>query len=809
MLSAEITPMELKEALDTMANDKSPGTDGLSVEFYKNYWPQISKLLFDSVLESMANEKLSNEQTRGLIKLLPKPLQNLLKIIHWRPITLLNVDYKIISKVFAMRLKKVIRKLIHEDQVGFVEGRYIGSHIRQILDLADWMDESALEGYLISLDIAKAFDTVEWDFLEKALRTFGFPEIFITSIRTLRESSTSTVMNNGYTTGYFKLERGLRQGDPLSPYLFILVIELLAISFRANEEIKGIKTLGREYKLMLFADDATLFLQDCESVRIATETVTMFGLLSGLKLNSAKSTGTGLGKLKEVCGKVETIEIAPNPLKILGIHFCHDKKRMKDKNIVGKFERMKKDTLTSWHSAGLSLTGRIQVLKTLGLSQLTYQLLNLEVDASTLKQIDKYNFNFIWKSNASKIKRDVMIQDYKDGGLKAPCIYTTDKTYKIKTLYRILRDPDAKWSAFVQHKLKKVGGIEYLMECNYDWKKLKTDLTKLGTFYKEALTAWMEIKAVEAGYVNYFQQVSEQIINNNKQIIIGGKSIYWEELRIRQCDKIKHWVDNQGKWRAYNEMVTNFELKKFTVMQYNQMKHALPPQWKFLMKEGPTRYGEIQIKPPQLETHNQIKQFLIYKQIDTPAARKHWDVLIGDKNEEFWVENYIMARKITQEVKLSVFQFKILHRIIATKSWLHKYNITNAVNCIHCATQIEDTLEHFFWECPKVHQFWIESSALFHQREKFQIQLTYENCMFLKYSSEEELKKWMEYCMWVKYFIYLQRLNDQQPNFVAFSNYVQSKMNIYSQVLKSNTQVTKQNHKALQAFSKWKNWFND
>ena len=227
-----------------------------------------------------------------------------------------------------------------------------------------------------------------------------------------------------------------------------------------------------------------------------------------------------------------------------------------------------------------------------------------------------------------------------------------------------------------------------------------------------------------------------------------------------------------------------------------------------LLKEGPIKPGDEQQKPCQLDTHNQIKRFLIQRQNEDPAAWKHWDISIGIKDEKFWPENFIMARKITQEIKLRVFQYKILHRIIATKSWLHKYKITNAVNCIHCTIPTEDTVEHFFWKCPQVRAFWTEASALFHQKEQIQIQLTFENCLFLKYSKEQEIEKWMEYCLWVKFFIYLQRLNDQQPNFVAFSNYLKAKMNIYQQVIKSNPRVTKTNQKALMAFSKWMNWFS-
>ena len=177
------------------------------------------------------------------------------------------------SKVLAVRIKNVLPYIIHHNQSGYVKDRYIGETVRSIFDLMDFTLKENIPGLMIFIDFHKAFDSIEWNYLVSCLKAFQFGPDFIWWVKTLYKNIQSCVINNGLTTDYFALERGVRQGDPLSPYLFGVVVETLAIAIRQNTAIKGITISKEETKLLQYADDTTAVLSDMDSAR------TLFTLL--------------------------------------------------------------------------------------------------------------------------------------------------------------------------------------------------------------------------------------------------------------------------------------------------------------------------------------------------------------------------------------------------------------------------------------------------------------------------------------------------------------------------------------------------
>ena len=198
-----------------------------------------------------------------------------------------NVDAKIMSKVLATRIKNVLPDIIHHNQSGFVKDRYIGETVRSIFDLMDFTLKENIPGLMIFIDFHKAFDSVEWNYLVTCLEAFCFGPDFIRWVKTLYKNIQSCVINNGLTTDYFALERGVRQGDPLSPYLFVVVVETLAIAIRQNTAIKDISIGKEETKLLQYADDTTAVLSDRDSAHALFNLLDVFRKLSGLKINSS------------------------------------------------------------------------------------------------------------------------------------------------------------------------------------------------------------------------------------------------------------------------------------------------------------------------------------------------------------------------------------------------------------------------------------------------------------------------------------------------------------------------------------------
>ena len=232
---------------------------------------------------------------------------------NWRPISLVNVDSKLASKVIANRIKTVLPQIIHHNQSSFIKGRFIGEVARSILDIIDYTESLKLPGILLFIDFEKAFGSIEWDFLYQSLEAFGFGPTLTGWIKTFYNNLSSCVINNGLFSKPFKLERGVRQGDPLSPYLFVV----------ANEHVEGIKIDNDEIKTLLYADDMTATLTNTSSVEIFMQILNDFEKCSGLKMNVSKTKAMWIGANKNSLEKPLGLEWCTG-VKTLGIHFSCD-----------------------------------------------------------------------------------------------------------------------------------------------------------------------------------------------------------------------------------------------------------------------------------------------------------------------------------------------------------------------------------------------------------------------------------------------------------------------------------------------------
>ena len=256
MLSCEgkITLEACGKVLESFQNNKAPGNDGIPVEFYKNFWPLISENFINCVNECFEKGEMSCSQKQAVITLIEKKGKDRSFLENWRLVSLVNVDAKIVSKVLAVRIKNVLPYIIHHNQSGYVKDRYIGETVRSIFDLMVTLKEN-IPGLMIFIDFHKAFESIEWIYLVSCLKAFQFGPDFIRWVKTLYKNIQSCVINNDLTTDCFALARGVRQGDPLSPYLFVVVVETLAMAIRQNSAIKGITISKEETKLLQYADD--------------------------------------------------------------------------------------------------------------------------------------------------------------------------------------------------------------------------------------------------------------------------------------------------------------------------------------------------------------------------------------------------------------------------------------------------------------------------------------------------------------------------------------------------------------------------
>ena len=224
----EITLAECTKALSMMQNNKSPGSDGLTTEFYRAFWDIISTYVVNSFNYAFNTGNLSISQRQGIISLIPKKKKDTQYLKNWRPVTLLNVDYKIATKTIAVRIKKVLPHLINPTQTG---------------KTVEYTKHKDIPGVAVFLDFEKAFDSVEWNYIQKCLEATNFGPHLRQWVYVFYHDISSCVLNNGHASEPFLLEGGVRQGCPLSGMLFVTAIEVLAQKIRRSKMIKGMSTV--------------------------------------------------------------------------------------------------------------------------------------------------------------------------------------------------------------------------------------------------------------------------------------------------------------------------------------------------------------------------------------------------------------------------------------------------------------------------------------------------------------------------------------------------------------------------------------
>ncbi len=442
MCEGPVTRKELDTALKRMHDNKAPGPDGLSTEFYKTFWPMLADDLTEVFNLGYENEQLSESQMSSILRLLFKKGEREL-IENWRPISLLNTDYKLLATVIANRLRPTLPDVIHEDQTCGIPQRSIYENVMKLRDMVHEVSARGQTLTLINLDQAKAFDRVDRAFLEKILIKLNYGPSFRKWITTLYTGAKCNIINNGHLSETVYLRRGVRQGCPLSPLLYVIVIETLANAIRADKRIEGIAIPGttETSKISAYADDATLTIKGDRSIARAFEVIERYERASGSKLNMDKTEGIYVGtQAGRTTGPVP-IKWKIDAITVLGTRIGNDLSQIWERQIE-KLERK----CEAWKNRTVTMIGKALLIRTYGIAALTYLASLFPAPKHIITRAQRICFRFLWKEKNELVSRATCYLAPADGGLGIPDLQDISTICMAKWIKAIVqRNNEATW----------------------------------------------------------------------------------------------------------------------------------------------------------------------------------------------------------------------------------------------------------------------------------------------------------------------------------------------------------------------------
>ncbi|KAK4383744.1 Transposon TX1 uncharacterized protein [Sesamum angolense] len=424
-----VTKDDVKTAVFDIEEDWAPGPDGYSSGFFKAAWPVCAPSL----------------------------------VADFRPISCCNVIYKIITKILVLRIRGVLDKLISPSQTAFVPGRSISDNILLAQKLFSGYNQCRLPPRCaLKVDLRKAYDTVERDFLLATLQLFGFPPTFNRWIEKCVTSPHFSLYLNGEVHGFFAGARGLRQGDPVSPYLFVLVMEVLhLILLQFIEQDGGFAYHWQCKELSLFqlsfADDLILLCKaEVRSVELFRRRLDLFASLSGLHTNPQKShlilskAANGVRtSLLETLGFQE----GRLPLRYLGLPLIASRLTMLDcQPLLQKIDAR----IRGWDGVSLSFAGRVQLIKSVLLAFEVYWAMAFLLPKGVIKEIVKRIRNFLWKGNSSsgypKVARNSVCKPIEEGGQGIRDILALNRALMSRHLWSVIKhEKESIWVEWIGH----------------------------------------------------------------------------------------------------------------------------------------------------------------------------------------------------------------------------------------------------------------------------------------------------------------------------------------------------------------------
>ena len=725
--SSVLTLREFEVALFKLPNGKSPGPDGLTTEFYKQFWDVLGNDLLEVITSSYERGLLTESQRLASIKCLPKK-GDIKDVKNWRPISLLNVDYKILAKVLSLRLLELLPSVISEEQTCSLKGRKISHNLSTVRDCVRIAQDDNLDACMISVDQMKAFDRVSWTFLFKILSRMNFSPDFLSWVKLLYTDISSCVKINGTFSDSFVVERGVRQGCPLSPLLYVIFSEALNAVINENPDIKGFVINSFEIKLSQFADDLTSLLIGDRSIFSLFKSLNSFERVSGALVNPLKTKAIWLGRNIGRLDKPLGLDWTDGSIEILGILFGNNP------HLISKMWKQRNSsvrrTLAPWGKSNLSLAGKMAVIKQLVLPKISYLAVVFPPSKTQTASLTQILEDFLWNGKRPKVSTKLLHLPFERGGKGLTNLELFARSLTLNLVKDIFSSHALHWPSctfYFLNRYKNLNLYKGIFKVSLSARAI--DRANLPFWYKFLLESWL-------------------LLTQNKRpattsaINLREEPIFYNPLHVNTCKPPPNWYPSATNppnlvGDLYHEgtptsPMTLVQLNKergtnLTLTQFDKVKKAIPAEWHKTIVS--TRVlPEVEESPLQIfastnkgQTPTCIKLFtckMFYKEISLDvflktekdlSTRKTWFLSRWiDLGKVNWpkVFSYFGTNRVNSNIADIIFRH--IHSGIWNRIRLFKAKLEEHTLCTRCYA-VPESYSHIFVDCQYSSKIWDEA----------------------------------------------------------------------------------------------------
>ena len=708
----EITMMELKKIVKKMPTGKSPGIDGISAEFYQEF-EFATEWLAEIYQEVIQKGKMTKTMRTSVVKLLFKK-KDRKKIENYRPISLLCTDYKILAKITTERIKTMLKGVIGVEQQGFVKKGDIRGSLILIKEIIEYCNENNIEGNIIMMDFMKAYDRVDREIMIKTMRAMNFGEKLIKIVLVLYKDSQARVVMNGELGEAFKTEGGVRQGCPLSPYLFIVVLELMAIEMRESELIEGIKIRekedrpeGQERKkitsrshhlkqedtkddrISMFADDSSTFVSQAGQIRAARNIILNYERATGGKLHEDKTKILKLGRTrkenmtnKRLGVKFEIMQEGDRETYLGDVIGNEVQEEERFGEIIAKVTK----TGENWNKEHIGIYGRAIIANTLMIAKIKHRSDVNALSKSLKKRILGEFRNFVWKGKEKKarVRWEILVMGEKEGGIGIKDPECTLDASKVKMLVRLMTRDRQPWMKWVERKLKIIAerwGVEEAMAAKATEKQIKN--LRENCLVESSLKTWLEIGGTKGeggqeipGEQGEKKKLEKEEWQTGFGIYLRDEWIPIEELKSKQIYKIligKRMKRKNYKPSKTHKIVSTIQ-RKLTAKERDywwRVAHGLISTKKKESKWRRKENGEMtESTCPVCKEEEEDRKHYDYDCKVTKMLRERVAELAGRSTQQIEKEEWMLEKNVEEKLKL----------MIATVRWIYHKERCNIDN---------------------------------------------------------------------------------------------------------------------------------